>query len=61
VRRREVAHAAPLRPLQWSRPQSQRPGLGLAIARGLAEAHAGDIAVQNELQSDRFAVRLPSP
>jgi signal transduction histidine kinase len=34
-------------------------GLGLAIARGLAEAHRGDIAVHNELGGCRFTVRLP--
>jgi signal transduction histidine kinase len=34
-------------------------GLGLAIARGLVEAHAGDIAVHNEPGGCRFTVRLP--
>lgn len=34
-------------------------GLGLAIARGLVEAHAGDIAVVNEHDGCRFTVRLP--
>lgn len=34
-------------------------GLGLAIARGLVEAHAGDIAVVNEDDGCRFTVRLP--
>jgi signal transduction histidine kinase len=34
-------------------------GLGLAIARGLAQAHAGDIAVRNEPDGCRFTVRLP--
>jgi signal transduction histidine kinase len=34
-------------------------GLGLAIARGLVEAHAGDIAVRNENGGCRFVVRLP--
>jgi signal transduction histidine kinase len=34
-------------------------GLGLAIARGLAEAHEGDIAVHNEPGGCRFTVRLP--
>ncbi|MCU1426856.1 MAG: ATP-binding region ATPase protein [Actinomycetia bacterium] len=34
-------------------------GLGLAIARGLVEAHAGEIGVQNELGGCRFTVRLP--
>ncbi len=35
-------------------------GLGLAIARGLVEAHDGEIAVRNEGQGCRFDVRLPS-
>ena len=34
-------------------------GLGLAIARGLVEAHHGDIAVRNEHGGCRFTVRLP--
>ncbi|CAN5194477.1 HAMP domain-containing sensor histidine kinase [soil metagenome] len=34
-------------------------GLGLAIARGLIEAHAGQIAVRNDGEGCRFEVRLP--
>jgi signal transduction histidine kinase len=34
-------------------------GLGLAIARGLVEAHRGQIAVANEGDGCRFTVRLP--
>ena len=34
-------------------------GLGLAIARGLVDAHHGDIAVRNEQGGCRFIVRLP--
>ena len=34
-------------------------GFGLAIARGLVEAHRGDIAVANEDDGCRFTVRLP--
>jgi signal transduction histidine kinase len=34
-------------------------GLGLAIARGLVEAHQGDIAVRNDGPGCRFTVRLP--
>ena len=34
-------------------------GFGLAIARGLVEAHAGDIEVANESDGCRFTVRLP--
>lgn len=35
-------------------------GLGLAIARGLVEAHHGEIAVRNEGGGCRFEVRLPT-
>jgi signal transduction histidine kinase len=34
-------------------------GLGLAIARGIIEAHHGDISVRNEGTGCRFTVRLP--
>jgi signal transduction histidine kinase len=34
-------------------------GLGLAVARGLVEAHQGEIIVQNEGAGCRFVVRLP--
>jgi len=34
-------------------------GLGLAIARGLVEAHHGDIAVENDGGGCRFTIRLP--
>ncbi len=34
-------------------------GFGLAIARGLVEAHNGDIQVANETDGCRFTVRLP--
>ena len=34
-------------------------GLGLAIARGLVEAHRGEIDVRNEETGCRFTVRLP--
>lgn len=36
-------------------------GLGLAIARGIVEAHHGDIAVRNEEDGCRFTLRLPLP
>jgi signal transduction histidine kinase len=35
-------------------------GLGLAIVRGLVEAHQGDVAVDNVGAGCRFVVRLPS-
>jgi signal transduction histidine kinase len=34
-------------------------GLGLAIAKGIVEAHSGKITVRNEGQGCRFTVRLP--
>jgi signal transduction histidine kinase len=34
-------------------------GLGLAVARGLVEAHHGHISVRNEGEGCRFTVRLP--
>jgi len=34
-------------------------GLGLAVARGLVEAHHGEISVRNEGDGCRFTVRLP--
>lgn len=34
-------------------------GLGLAIARGIVEAHKGEIAVANQGNGCRFVVRLP--
>lgn len=37
----------------------QRGGLGLAIARGIVEAHAGEISVANLAGGCRFRVRLP--
>ncbi|MET7417514.1 HAMP domain-containing sensor histidine kinase [Dactylosporangium sp. NPDC005555] len=35
-------------------------GLGLAIVRGLVEAHHGDVAVTNDGDGCRFVVRLPA-
>ena len=35
-------------------------GLGLAIVRGLVEAHLGTVAVANSADGCRFVVRLPS-
>ncbi|MGH3736365.1 MAG: sensor histidine kinase [Micromonosporaceae bacterium] len=36
-------------------------GLGLAIVRGLVEAHRGEVAVSNAGNGCRFLVHLPSP
>lgn len=36
-----------------------RGGLGLAIVRGIVEAHHGDVDVRNEGDGCRFTVRLP--
>jgi len=40
-------------------PGSGGAGLGLAVARGLVEAHQGTISVRNEGEGCRFTVRLP--
>jgi signal transduction histidine kinase len=40
-------------------PGSGGAGLGLAVARGLVEAHHGTITVRNEGDGCRFMVRLP--
>ncbi|MGH9280986.1 MAG: sensor histidine kinase [Acidimicrobiales bacterium] len=39
--------------------QDNGAGLGLAIAKGLVDAHAGEIVVANEGDGCRFTVRLP--
>ncbi|MDQ3147835.1 MAG: HAMP domain-containing histidine kinase [Actinomycetota bacterium] len=42
-------------------PSENGAGLGLAIARGLVEAHRGNIAVRNAGAGCQFIVRLPLP
>ncbi len=39
--------------------EDKRGGLGLAISKGIVEAHNGDIAVHNEEEGCRFTVLLP--
>lgn len=46
-------------PHATTREQEGGGGLGLAIARGLVEAHQGEIAVSNTDDGCRFVVRLP--
>ncbi len=40
-------------------PSDGGAGLGLAVARGLVEAHDGEISVANEGDGCRFTIRLP--
>lgn len=42
-------------------PSDTGGGLGLAIARGVVESHAGQIAVQNVTGGCAFEIRLPAP
>ena len=35
-------------------------GIGLAIVRGIVEAHGGDVTVHNHQDGCRFVVALPS-
>jgi signal transduction histidine kinase len=35
-------------------------GLGLAIVRGIVEAHQGQVSVVNTMEGCRFEVRLPA-
>ena len=42
-------------------PGQAGAGLGLAIARGLVEAHRGRIGVENAGPGCRFVIRLPQP
>ena len=44
-----------------ARTQGSGAGLGLAIARGLVEAHHGELTVRNESHGACFTVRLPLP
>lgn len=57
--------------VSWQRSRARTPdaapafgsgaGLGLAIVRGIIEAHAGTITVANQPPGCRFLVRLPAP
>jgi signal transduction histidine kinase len=37
-----------------------RSGIGLAIVRGIVEAHGGDVTVHNHREGCRFVVALPT-
>ena len=47
-------------PARTPEPQAGA-GLGLAIVRGIVEAHAGEVDVHNVGPGCRFEVRLPIP
>ena len=57
---------APVFDLAWRGTQGCRPdadggaGLGLAIVRGIVEAHQGQVRVVNTMKGCRFEVRLPA-
>nr|WP_235433816.1 ATP-binding protein [Protofrankia coriariae] len=37
-----------------------RSGIGLAIVRGIVEAHGGDVTVHNQHGGCRFVIALPA-
>jgi signal transduction histidine kinase len=53
--------------LAWRGTNARSPapdsgaGLGLAIARGIIEAHQGSVRVRNAADGCRFELRLPAP
>ena len=45
---------------EWQRRSATAgAGLGLSIARGIVEAHAGTIALDQVRRGTRFSIRLP--
>jgi signal transduction histidine kinase len=53
------AQARSPQPVLSGHPAETGAGLGLAIARGLVQAHGGEISVRNHGDGCRFEVRLP--
>jgi signal transduction histidine kinase len=51
----------PARTPEAADPVGAGAGLGLAIVRGIAEAHAGDVTVGNVAGGCRFEMLLPTP
>jgi signal transduction histidine kinase len=51
----------PARTPEVDSPVGAGAGLGLAIVRGIAEAHAGDVTVRNVTGGCRFELHLPVP
>ena len=65
VRGSPVADLASVFDLAWRGTQARSPGaggagLGLAIVRGIAEAHHGQVSVVNAGGGCRFEIRLPA-
>jgi len=60
-------HLARVFDVAWRGSDARTPdpyagaGLGLAIVRGIVEAHSGDVDVRNISGGCRFEVRLPAP
>jgi len=56
--RHRLAGQPGTQPRQWA--GGHGAGLGLAIVRGIVEAHSGQIVVENEASGCRFRVLLPT-
>jgi signal transduction histidine kinase/ABC-type multidrug transport system ATPase subunit len=55
---REIA-GAPFEPMRRRRTPGAGAGLGLSIAKGIVEAHGGNIALEQPGKGTRFLIRLP--
>jgi signal transduction histidine kinase/ABC-type branched-subunit amino acid transport system ATPase component len=55
---REIANA-PFEPMRRRRAASAGAGLGLSIAKGIVEAHGGNIVLEQPAKGTGFRVRLP--